>query len=242
MKKSIIIVFTAFCLLFAACEKDDYETNLSNGKIITQEIEIDNFTGITIDTKANVILRKGDVQKVTISISENILKDINIKIVNNRWLIDFSDGDNIATINNHEFTVTIESSNINYIEMESSGSFTCEEKITAPVLEVKQMSSGKTNIWCDTEVLKTTLDGSGELILSGYTNNHTLIHDASGSLKAFDLESNICNIIHEGSGEAKLAISSKFSGSMDGSGNVYYKGNPQVLVSVSGSGELIKSN
>ena len=240
MKKTVLIILTVFCLFFAACEKDDYETNLSNGKIITQEFKLNSFTGIIIDTKANVVLRNGESQKVIVSISENILKDINTTIVNNHWLIDFKDGDNIATINSHEFKIIIENPNINYIEMESSGTITCEEKITVPTLEVKQMSSGRVNICCKTNFLKTTMDGSGELIISGNTDNHSLTHDASGNLKAFDLKSNTCKVFHEGSGEAKLSVSDNFSGNMDGSGNVYYKGNPQVSVSVFGSGRLIK--
>jgi hypothetical protein len=227
-------------LIFCSCKKDS-ETHLSSGNIITRVVTMDKFTGLLVDSKCKVILRNGSNQTVTVKISDNIVDDVDYRVVNGVWSIDFKD-DGIATINNHEFTVIVESPYINSITMESSGELVCEDKLTNSPLSLNHNSSGKATVVCQTDILKIKMDGSGVLTVNGVADNVSIVHDSSGSLKAFNLKSRLCSVAADGSGVSELWITEKLSCVLNGSGDIKYKGAPTVTKSGDGSGNLIKVN
>lgn len=241
MKNSIFAsVSLVIFLLFSSCEKKNYTEHISNGDVQTYELPVEKFTGISVECKSNVSIVKGDTQKVTIRISSNIVNDISLSVVNGLWLVDYKK-DNIATINEHEFTLIIEVPNLTYIEMQNSGSLSYVNNTSQAKMAMKHYSSGNVSMLCNVQHLETLMEGSGLLTLQGNAINHKLTHDSSGKVLAKKLNSKTCSIAHYGSGNSYLHITDKIKGNMDGSGNVYYIGSPLVNVTVEGSGELINS-
>ncbi len=81
---------------------------VSNGKLITTELKLADLTGIIVENQCNLLLKKGDRQKITVTISENILKDLDQNVIDGIWTIGFRKN-LIATRNFHEFSLSIES-------------------------------------------------------------------------------------------------------------------------------------
>lgn len=242
MKKNLILMFSVLITLnIVACQKDDYETHKSNGKLITQELQVKEFTSVVAEGKSNVILKQATKQKVTVTISENILNDIDLNVYNGTWKIDYKK-DLIATLNKHEFTVVIESPNITKIQMENTGSLICDGVLQSAVLLVQHNSSGQMAINCKTNELTVNMDGSGKLSMTGETTDFIVTHNSSGEMDAFKLKSENCRITHDGSGDSKLFVTKKLNARIDGGGDIYFKGRPEITSSDDGGGNLIDSN
>lgn len=241
MKVNKVVLLLAVSLMIFSCKKD-YEENTSNGNIVTQEFSVGNFTGINLDSECNITLKNGTTQKVTVTASDNIIKDINTTITGGVWLIDFKSGDNVATINKHQWDMTIESPNINYIENNGSGSIVCEDTLINSPLTLRHLSSGSTSILCNVSDLTTFHDASGLLTISGKATTNNFTKEGGGNFKAFGLEVNTYNMTKDGGGDCEIKAISEISGTMEGGGNVYYKGSPTINVQVNGGGQLIDAN
>lgn len=82
--------------------------SVSNGKLITTELKVATLRGIIVDDKCKLLLKKGNRQKIIVTISENILNDLDQNIIDGIWTIGFKKN-LIATLNFHEFSLVIES-------------------------------------------------------------------------------------------------------------------------------------
>src|SRR5690606_18597342 len=73
------------------------------------------------------------------------------------------------------------------------------------------------------------------------TENFVLRSSGSGSFDSFGFSSQIADVAISGSGEAKITVSQTLNVTINGSGSVYYKGDPgSVHNDISGSGKVIK--
>lgn len=238
----VLLILSLVCTLLA-CDKNEFITINSNGNIITQEISLPDFTGVLLDSGCDVFLKKGNTQKVSVKISDNLLSQVNDRVVNGIWKIDFKDDDGIASINDHTWEVHIESPNISYIENDGSGSIYCIDTLTNSPLSLKHLSSGETHILCSVMELKTTFDGSGFMTIAGQANTNEFIKDGGGDMNAFGLSVQAYTINKDGGGDSEIRVENSINGTMDGGGNVYYKGMPATIsVYNDGGGSLIDAN
>ena len=87
------------------------------------------------------------------------------------------------------------------------------------------------------------LTGVGDFILSGDNQSElTITLTGVGNIKAFDMKVDNCNITFTGVGDCEVYVNNKLNGSMSGVGNIYYKGNPAITLTITGVGHLIDSN
>jgi hypothetical protein len=85
--------------------------------------------------------------------------------------------------------------------------------------------------------------GSGDIEISGSTDKLEIEHTSSGDIDCFDFKTNDCEVENSGSGDLKIFVSGNLSVVSRGSGDIYYRGNPQVNnIRVSGSGEVYNRN
>ena len=91
--------------------------------------------------------------------------------------------------------------------------------------------------------MKSSIGGSGNIKLFGKSNEFTCSIAGSGSIEAYELNTDILNANIAGSGSIKATVKTKIKAKVVGSGNIYYKGNPKYVDSKSvGSGDVIERN
>ena len=83
-----------------------------------------------------------------------------------------------------------------------------------------------------------TLSGAAEVRISGAVRHHVLTISGAGHYYAANLGSEIASITLSGAGHATVRASSRIEGVISGAGILEYYGNPEVAVSVSGSGSI----
>ena len=85
------------------------------------------------------------------------------------------------------------------------------------------------------------ISGSGDMNLSGSVDDLVVSVAGSGDIDAYGMKAVSVKAKVAGSGEISVTAIDRIVAEIAGSGDIYYKGNPQnVVVSSSGSGDLIK--
>ena len=115
-----------------------------------------------------------------------------------------------------------------YIELEQGnyGRYELTYYITLPTLE-KVSNTGSGNVAITTPLETDHL----EVILMG-----------SGNFNGFLLSSQTSQVDIVGSGNCELSVSNHLDATLEGSGSVFYKGNPIILADVQGSGRVVNAN
>ena len=236
-------LITILCVLIGMCvnckKSDDYIKHKSNGRLVTQTLKVLPFHSIVADAKSEIVLKQANKQKVEVTVSENIINDIDLTVVDSVWTIDFKE-DNIATINRHDFKIVISAPDFRNICMENSGSLNTKGTLDVDFLNISQNSSGEMQIQMNVDSLIVDVDGSGGITLTGNATQFNLIHDSSGSVIASALQTDDCSIYQGGSGDTRVNVTRFLKCIIEGGGNIYYRGSPEVQKSGEGGGEPIQ--
>ena len=90
---------------------------------------------------------------------------------------------------------------------------------------------------------KLRMLGSGDAKLSGDTDFFELIQSGSGDFLGRDFELENAIVRKNSSGDASIFANKSIDLSINGSGDIYLKGNPEIRkIYINGSGEIIKIN
>ena len=100
-------------------------------------------------------------------------------------------------------------------------------------------SSSQTGVVSGENII-VSVRGSGSLTLSGTCNFAEISVESSGSFSGSNLEIRGAEVINRGSGHIYVWVIDRLNVTVQGSGNVYYKGNPLINSKISDSGKLIK--
>jgi len=98
------------------------------------------------------------------------------------------------------------------------------------------------NIAAGTSFLEVNLAGSGDIFLRGFADHTDLTISGSGTIHAYDLEQNNCLVNISGSGNMYVFVNELLDVHITGSGDVNYRGTPDVRTRITGSGSVINDN
>lgn len=214
------------------------------GSTITQEINLDNFTGINSHGSHDVNITYGETQKISVTGKQNIINRLERKVNNGIWDIELENG---CYTGNSSLIIDIEIPILNTARTEGSGNINIGDIITEVVLKVNTSGSG--NIKLDgnigAEEVYAISEGSGNIdILGAFEDLYYLDVNLSGSgnFSGFPAVANESEIDIEGSGNCSVSVEDILNVRIEGSGDVYYKGNPIINANISGSGKVKSAN
>jgi hypothetical protein len=137
--------------------------------------------------------------------------------------------------------VYITAPTIDYLVVSGSGSIEGQNTIRSQDMYVAVSGSGDMDIDVRATNLEGRISGSGNLDLKGNTEDFDVRISGSGNVDAEDLSTANCEVRISGSGNCRVEVTNSLDSRVSGSGNVYYKGNPdKVNNSSSGSGSIRK--
>ena len=115
-----------------------------------------------------------------------------------------------------------------FIELERGnyGRYELTYHITMPTIE-KVSNTGSGNLTINTPMVTDHL----EVQLMG-----------SGSFSGFLLSAQTCQADIVGSGNIEISVANHLDATLEGSGSVFYKGNPVIMADVQGSGRVVNAN
>jgi hypothetical protein len=91
----------------------------------------------------------------------------------------------------------------------------------------------------DGEKFSARVSGSGDLEVSGRATTLDAVIEGSGDMDLGGLDAQDVRVSIDGSGDARVHAGASLSATVNGSGDIRYKGSPpQTKISVNGSGDI----
>lgn len=233
MKK--ILLSLVIIPFFISC---GYRENvLGNGNITTESRTTGNFKGIQLRGSMNVRLIQGADHAVKIEAEENIIPYIETYVKDEQLIIKYTDNVNINTRRNTTVTVTL--SDLQEADITGSGDITGETKFTGnDEIELGITGSGNMKLELDAPAIEAKITGSGDIYLSGNTRDIACSTTGSGKIDATSLKAENAVVKTFGSGDIHVFASIKLDATVNGSGDITYKGGGSVSSKIHGSGTV----
>jgi len=223
----LIIVSSVFWACF--CKKGE-------GKIITEIRTITDFNEIVLDGQAQVYIRQDTFISLKVVTDSNLLANIKTEISGRKLKI----YDSRCLKNVTEYKIFLTFKDISEIKVEGSVKLKSDSVIKAENLYISDKSAGEVDLRVDTDELDVETGGSGLLKLSGRALDFELDVDEAGSVEAYALQAKNVDANIYGAGSCKITVSERLNGNIEGSGKIFYKGNPKkVKADISGTGKMV---
>jgi hypothetical protein len=233
-----------------------------SGDIETETRDLGDLSSIEIQYPADIIVRPGGANSITITADDNLMPQISTEI-NGGQLIIRSDEENWSNRVNASETVqiTVSVTDLERIDFNSAGSLVVESistdqlefrmngagsvtlnGVTADVLSYRLDGAGSTQlIGVSIGELTMDLNGAGSIDAEGDAENLKVTLDGLGSLNAEGLRTQTADIRVNGLGSATVRVEQELTVDINGLGSVNYYGSPVVHQSTDGLGSVNKS-
>ncbi len=226
--------------LLSSCSDDDVD---GMGPVVTEEIVLEDFRSVDFQIAGEVIITQGAEQEVLVTSQANIIEHINRTVSNGTWDIGLGDGNYKYSTMRIEITVP----NIEGVELSGSGGVAVEEFANQGNMNVALTGSGNLSLMNidGPEVMSVVISGSGSIEAAGTFSELDELDvtiSGSGSYRGFAIPCRSCDVLISGSGSSEVTVSDVLNVTIPGSGNVRYKGQPDITSNISGSGTVINAN
>ena len=218
MKLKCMILAVGVVVLFASCRKDSIT---GKGLVKTEDRALNGFVKVLVEGATNIHITKGNSFDVSVKAYSNLLPYLITRVENGALIVKYENTTNVRGDNSEVFiTMPV----LNGLSAKGSGN-----------IDVKGMFE-------QTPSFTAEISGSSNISIERASAEKLLLNIAgSGQFKSFGLMLDEADISISGSGDVEVTVIDKLKARINGSGNIYYKGNPgEIEQNISGSGKLIK--
>ena len=250
------IILISIFLSVISCE-DILKLNITgDGNIITDSLRLrNNFNIKELELTDNFILEIYHSEKPALYVEadSNLMSYIKTDFLRNKLTIRRQSDHNLKP--SRKIIIRLFTDNLSSIDIWNRGAVICDTLITNTLsiniygkskfkcknilvdnLLVKAESGAIADISGDFTFLDFAQTGSGETYLGGSVETLKLKQEGSGKIEALDLEANVAFVSIINSGLIYCNVSTFLDVVINGTGRVYYKGNPEINESITGTG------
>lgn len=242
MKTQISLSLTILILLsglLTSCEKlDEGIIVTGTGPMVQETIETAEFSNVEVDVDAIVYLTQGIHKPLRITGQANILSLLEVSAENKTLKINYPDG-----IFRHEkLEIYINVPMLEHLSTARGAQFRSLNAFGSDLLVFQVYGAGQINMQISqANQVRTWITGTGTISLEGNADMLDVVVNGSGSVLTSNLMVQNSHVTLTGSGQCQVFSSEALTVNINGSGKVYYAGNPaEVHSSLAGSGELKK--
>jgi len=240
-------LFTSFTILliilgFYACKKDSGNCFKSTGEIITEERQFNDFTTIVLNDNINLLLTPSPSNSLTVSAGKNLMNKIITEVKGDTLTISNNNSCNWIRSFNIPIDISLPIKRLDEIIYQSIGNISCSDTIFSDSLSINVIEgAGSINILTNSYLTRANIHyGTADINLSGRCVLSFVYSVSFGLVDNRNLKALQIYAITKSSNDIYLNASSHMAVEIGNIGNVYYKGNPNISLSGSGSGQLLK--
>lgn len=240
--KNLSVFIIAFLLVgLNSCEKELFACLDGTGEVELRVHDLPFFNKINLKIDGDVFITEGPELEVQIEgpakVIDRIIEDS--EVVNEEWVIDLKACSNNSKV---KFLVTMpELKALNIAGqglMQTEGIFNNIDQLSMGI-----NGSGDMNIQVgEANKLEVKISGDGKVTLSGATQEKDININGEGTIRAFDLVSQVTHIKVSGDGDCETLTEAELNVDFNGTGLVCYKGNPVLNLNSSGDGVINNCN
>lgn len=214
---------------------------VGEGPVVTEERNvISEYDGIDFQMPGNLSFTQDSVYKVELSAQRNVLEAIQTFVSNGRLVIRLVHGNNLRR--HKPLQVRVSGPSLRLLRVSGSGEVTATTDVTTDQIDLNLSGSGTVTIPSLTaDYANATISGSGTIkILGGAVQEENLDVSGSGNMDLSNVAAQKAETRTSGSGDIRLQVADALKVRISGSGSVYYKGDPVVESTISGSGKVVR--
>jgi hypothetical protein len=210
-----------------------------SGQMQSEPRNAGEFTSISVEYPATVIIQQGSIQELTIEAENNLLPQLATEMRGDTLRIFNRERNWNRRVNPSEpITIWITVDALKALDFLAAGSVTIEG-ITSERLEIALDGAGQINLVdISVERLLVSLNGAGDVVASGSADSIDLDIDGLGQFRGLELAAQEVDVQINGAGDAEISVSSQLSVEINGAGSVSYIGNPGVQQEINGLGSV----
>lgn len=241
MKKAIVL---GISLLVAFSASAQWGKKIrGNGNMVTEERKVGSYDEVSVSGWFDVELTSGEEGRLTIYGEENLLEYLETEVKNGRLEIKTRRGYNLQSSSwkSGGIRVSVPVEDVRAVSMSGSGDIQGKTKLVAASFEAVMSGSGDMDLEIESEMLEVTLSGSGDMDLAGSCGKLEVRVSGSGDVNAYGLSAREVDATVSGSADIKVTATEILKARVSGSGDIYYRGNPEKVDSkTAGSGDIQK--
>lgn len=242
MKTKNLLFATLFTAasFFTACNSDGPCVS-GKGGFTTETRDEGEFTKIDLSLAADVYVYEDstlEFPSIEIEAPSNLLEHITTKVHGSTLEIDSRK----CFKNAGDITIWVRLPKLQGAFINGSGNITGETAFHTDNLALEINGSGNVGFEAyATNTVTSSIEGSGNVELWGTCNKKSVEINGSGNVMAKNLMAEDCAVNINGSGDCHVHANNDLDVTINGSGNVYYTGDPaKVKININGSGDVIK--
>lgn len=231
----IVILF-----FFTACKKENAcDCIKRTGKIITEKRSLEDFDKILVENNLNVFITQDSIFEIIVEAGENIAPLIKTEVRNKTLICKNVNRCNWARSYDKPLNIFIKMPYIKYITSNGTGNITSLNTITTDIIDLQTKNSGNIILNASSKQILSHMHGSGDVTLTGYTDEHLCDIGGTGFLYCDALKTNYTYLHTFTLGLCYVYATDLLICNIDRKGDVYCYGNPKtVKYSSKSSGKL----
>lgn len=209
---------------------------VGNGEIVSQDVEISDFSTLVLDGSGEVTLVQGDAPSLTITTDENLFEYLENR--NRGETLRLSTRRNVMLSPSYGVHYLLTVPDLDDIQLNGAGDINADS-LTVDALSIHTDGSGDIEIEnLDAKTLSTTVNGAGSITVAGQVETQEGDIDGAGDLRLHDLQSDRAEISIDGAGSVEVWAVETLKININGAGDVAYVGQPEITQSINGSGDI----
>lgn len=233
-------VFGFLCFMYlVSCNNEKAPDCFQDaGEILRIEVDLDNFSKITVFEKVELILKQGDVQKVEIETGEFLLNEVTAEVDGDRLILRNGNGCNF--FRDYGLTrVYVTAPNITEIRSSTGLPIKSDGILGYPSLRLfsesfvdpeAETTDGEFDLELDSENVVVVVNGIAYFKLKGNAGNLSITVAAGDSrIDAETLVTNNVSLNHRGTNDVQINPQQSISGVIRGTGDVISFNQPATV-------------
>ncbi|MEM6684510.1 MAG: head GIN domain-containing protein [Bacteroidota bacterium] len=234
MKKIYFIFILLFCI---ACDSEDANDCFqTSGSIISETVQLENFSKIEVGEHITLVITEGATQEVRIETGENLANDVDATVVGETLFL--SDNNNCNYFRDYGIT-TIYVTTPNLTEINSKTQFEVRSNgiLTFPNLQLisenftnSSVASGNFNLQLQNQELGIVFNNLSNLFISGTTETFDInLPGGNSRIEAADFIAETVTIFSRSSNDIIINPQQELSGDIFGTGDVIAVNQPPII-------------
>ncbi len=240
MKKAVFL-FIIVSVVMSSCIIDGWNYGVSgNGNVVEETRDLSGFEGVQVSAGIDVYLTEGNEFEVIVEADENLMEVILTEIKGDMLVVK-TDRVNIRHARSKKVHVTLPE--LSELKISSAGDCEGQTPFTCDDLRLGISSAGNMSLEVEANKIYLDISSSGDAHIEGSTNILEASLSSAGELNAYDLIAKKVDIVVSSAGDARVHATEEISMNASSAGNIYYRGDAEVVHSRSSSaGDIIKKN
>lgn len=233
-----ILILFSLAVVFNSCDTNQLECIRVSSNVISETRDVKDYTGVVMTAVGNVKLTQGLDYACKITGPDNVVELMKTEIQNGLLVI----GTDECFNGEYELTVEITAPEFEVINLSGIGTIESTNTISGDIIEVDLYGIGVVEATFVADSLYSTVTGQGNLNYSGNVLRHELLCTGQFALSGFPMATDHTIIFLSGNGDSEVTVADKLDVTIEGSGNVFYKGYPTITSEITGMGYVVDKN